>query len=205
MTDSEPKKNVVSIDDRSGIYVIAIQIIFGVVIGVSLINYNAELVPITFSFEQGMVLVAFSTVIASLVGYSISVKARPHRNFSRFVIDLILLYFYFQLIYSPLQNFEYFLLWFPLIFGLYVLWQYLQAKEYKSISAKNFRFSIGIFVSFVIICIAYYFHPNKIQNLSIEVSKLDYGQAGVIEGVILGVVFLLVILYRWLYWKFEGS
>jgi len=198
-----PEKKDVSIEDRSKIYVLAIQIIFGVIIGVSLINYSVELVPIAFSFEQAMVLIAFSTVMVSLIGYSITIKARPHRNFSRFVIDLILLYFYFQLIYSPLQSFEYFLLWFPLIFGLYVLWQYLEAKEYKSISAKNFRFSIGIFVGFVLIYVAYYFHPNKIQNLSIEVSKLDYGQAGMIEGGILGLVIFLVILYRLLYYLIE--
>jgi len=198
-----PEKKDVSIEDRSKIYVLAIQIIFGVIIGVSLINYSVELVPIAFSFEQAMVLIAFSTVMVSLIGYSITIKARPHRNFLRFVIDLILLYFYFQLIYSPLQSFEYFLLWFPLIFGLYVLWQYLEAKEYKSISAKNFRFSIGIFVGFVLIYVAYYFHPNKIQNLSIEVSKLDYGQAGMIEGGILGLVIFLVILYRLLYYLIE--
>lgn len=188
---------------RSKIYVFAIQVIFSVIIGISFTSYYQVLVPIQVNFEQAMILVAFATVVVSLVGYSITMKSKHHKKFYRFVIDLVLLYLYFQLIYSPLHGFNYFISLFPWIFGLYIVWQYLESIEYSESFSNKIKYSGPTFVGFVIIWGLYQFYPNKIQIISQKISSLEYGSPGIIELIILVTIFVLVMLFRFLYWWFE--
>ena len=83
---------------NSKIYVLTIQILFGIIIGISFTDYHNELVPFNPNFETAMIGVAFATVVVSLVGYSIAIKHRHHKNFLRFGLDVLLLYLYYQLV-----------------------------------------------------------------------------------------------------------
>jgi len=189
---------------RSETYVLAIEIIFGIIIAVGLLDYKAELVPITFDFETAMILVAFSTVMSSLVGYMYIIKKRYHRNLNRFVVDLILVYFYFQLIYSPLESFAYFVSVYPWIFGGYVVWQVFAEKEWKKqLLLKRFVYSLPIFGAFVGIWVFYTNQANQAIIISKEGEKLLYGQVGYTEWGILLFIFLLVIGYRIASWKIK--
>lgn len=183
--------------DRSRVYVFAIQILFAVIIGVSFTSYFKVLVPIQGSFEQAMILVAVTTVLASLVGYSITVGEKYHKKYYRFIIDLILLYLYFQLIFSPLQSFEYFLILFPIIFALYAVWEILEFREWGGQIKKRLANSIGTTVGFVAICIFYQFQKEKIQLISENISSLEYTNVGNTEWGILLVILVLVISYRY--------
>jgi len=191
---------------RSKIYVISIQIIFGVIIGASFIEYNLELVPISSDFESSFILVAYSTVFASLIGYSIVIKAQFHKNLFRFVIDIILMYLYFQLIYSPQINFGYFLAMHAWIYGLYVLWQFLEYTEWGGSLKKKLSYGFPFFGAFLGIWIYYtYYSSSTMQKISLEMSRLDYELVGNLEwGILLGI-FLLTIGYRYTSYKIKTN
>ena len=91
---------------------------------------------------------------------------------------------------------------YPWIFGLYVFWEFLASKEWKESFRKKVKFSGSIFASFLAIWIIYQFVPNKIQVISQEISKLEYGEADSLSWIFLLAIFVLVILYRFCYWKF---
>ncbi len=181
--------------------------------GISFVDYNKELVPATFNFETCMILVANVTVLVSLVGWSIGVKVRPHRNVSRFILDVILLYVYFQLVYSPLHGFEYFLGIFPWIFGIYALWQVLEYREWKngedgkSISLKRFLKTVGYTTGIAIaLGLLYYIYeslPSKIHIISKVGEQLQYSSVSMCEWYVLMTVFGLVMGFRLLLWKFR--
>jgi len=189
---------------RSDIYVISIQILFSVIIGVSIIDYHTTLVPFNANFETFTIVAAYSTVLMSLVGYSIAIKKQYHKNVWRFVLDVILLYLYFQLVYSLQEDFIYFLFMFPFIYGIYLIWQYLEYKEWGGSLRSKFSYSIPIFAIFVIVCLyEVFFNTNRI--VIDNSNPLQYQSVTIVEWIIMCIVFALVFGFRVLSWKAKQS
>jgi len=180
-------------------YVLAIQYIFGVIIAVSFFVYADILVPFSLNFEAGMVLVAYITVIASFIGYALRIAKFPHQNVKRFIVDAILLYLYFQLIYAPLNsNFIYYLMLFPMIFAGYLVWGYLEYREYilddkyEKVPLKlRLRFSAVCFILSLGVWIGYYLlrgAPEKASSFN-PGDVIDWIYLFVICGVVIGFRF----------------
>lgn len=150
-----------------------------------------------------MIFVAYTTVLASLIGYKITIKSRYHKNINRFVLDLILLYLYFQLVYSPKYDFGYFLGIYVWIFGTYVIWQILDNEEWGGKLWKRLIYSIPISVAFFVTWAYYNSLTTKIEIISMESERLNYETITSTEWGILAVVFFLVIIFRIVSWKFK--
>jgi len=188
--------------ENSKTYRLVIQILFAIIIGVSFTDYHKELVPFSYNFETAMIFVAFSTVLLSLVGYSIAIKSRYHKNFSRFLLDVFLLYLYYQLVYSIQNSFDYFLWIFPWIFGVYIIWQILEYGEWrndddkeKRYEKKDFLKTVGgttaFFIIFLIIAL-WYDGSGTIQNITEPNNALNYWPVTNIEiGILFTLSFLL--------------
>lgn len=199
--DDEDKKIA---EKKSKIYVLTIQILFGIIIGISFTDYHKTLVPFQFNFETLMILVAYATVLVSLVGYSITISNRFHINFIRFFLDVFLLYLYYQLVYSPLYSFRYLLEIIPAIFFVYVIWQILEYFEWRKIGeyAKN-KFlltvfgTIGFLDCFLIIL---WLYNGKATVIDDEVLK--YSSVGSTEiaclFIILGLLFAFRVFIEWI-------
>ena len=184
--------------DRSEIYVMSIQVLFSIIIGVSFLDYRTTLVPPAPNFETFTILAAYSTVLASLVGYSIAIKKQFHRNVRRFVLDVILLYLYYQLVYSPQKDFTYFLSVLPWIFGIYIFWQYLEHREWGNSFRKKFKVSFTIFVIFLGMWIYEAFFNTDTIIVDNNINSLHYQNVTYVEWIILGGVFVLVLGFRYL-------
>jgi hypothetical protein len=180
---------------RSDVYLLLVELLFGIIIGVSLTDYHAELVPLRFNFENAAILIAYITVLASFLAYFVNVGKLFHMNLTRFVFDLVLLYLYFQLIYSLRVDLIYYLAIFPWIFGIYVVWQYFDYREWGGNLSRRFSYSVPIFTGFLAIWIYYYSIPEKVQLVSNE-SGIRFEGVGNLEWALLGLVFFLVIGYR---------
>lgn len=82
------------LDTMTKVYLGLVDVIFSIIIGVGF----AQFVPITFQFKTFTILLAYTMVVGSWVGYHAAVKTSYKRPY-RFFIDLILLYLYNYLIF----------------------------------------------------------------------------------------------------------
>lgn len=200
-----PGLSSLSSDKKSEIYVITIQILFSIIIGISLTDYHKELVPFEFNFETLMIATAFAAVLVSLVGYSITIQIRHHKNITRFIVDLFLLFLYYQLVYSPLNNFKYFLQIFPLIFGAYLVWQILEYIEWRGQEGYaddkfiiTFFGTVVFFIAFLLLAIFYNGTAIVEDNPS---KKLHYLLVGEIEYTAIFIILSLLVTFRIFIWK----
>jgi hypothetical protein len=107
-----------------------IDIVFGVIVGVSFTDFREILVPISIKFETFTLLLAYVTVIGSWIGYHRAINRKPDESVVRFIIDLIILYLYFYLIYS-IRDFLTVIMVLPTIFGFYTIWAIVRDIEFK--------------------------------------------------------------------------
>ena len=188
---SENKKDEL----ESEAYVLVIGIIYAIIIGASFTNYHTHLVPPVFDFLTIMILVVYVTVVTSLIRYIITIKTKPYENIGRLPVDIVLLFLYFQLVYSPQHSLEFFFSIFPYIFGCYAIWLYLERKEHKKdferrkISAWTSR--VNVFTALgltVIIWICYKFYNGG--------AIFPYDSVEYIDWILLLGTLTIVLGYR---------
>jgi Na+/H+ antiporter NhaD/arsenite permease-like protein len=111
-----------------------IDIVFGVIVGVSFTDFRELLVPFSIKFETFTLFLAYVTVIGSWIGYHRAINKetdeKPDDSVVRLIIDLVILYLYFYLIYS-INNFLTVLMVLPTIFGCYLLWAIARDYEFN--------------------------------------------------------------------------
>jgi len=89
-------------DNRSAqIYARITDTIFAVIMGLSFKEYYWLLAPPVPSFKLAVLLLGYSTVVVSRVGYHKSISSKPYRGSKRFLVDLWILYMYFVLTFAP--------------------------------------------------------------------------------------------------------
>lgn len=145
------------------VYVGFIDVLFGVVVGVSF----AQFVPITLEFKTFTAILAYATVVASWVGYHKAFRSGSDDYIGpyRFVFDIILLYLYYYLINS-FNNFPLMLVIFPIIFGFYVLWESSRLIELRKKNEPKFRFKWNIIFLFLfLIQLAVYSYFANLSGL----------------------------------------
>jgi len=177
----------------SDIYLRLADVIFGVIIAASFFQFQDDLVPFVFSFNTMMLLVAYIIVVLSWIGYHKAVEDKPHKDWSRFVIDLVLLFLYFQLIFT--RNLEDFIWTNMLIFGLYLVWVIKRRFEYKPEEGKETTEIIKIIrsvVIFIVLIGLYYFYSNMEVDNSVEIF---FGNS-ISEWGFLGTVLVINLVYR---------
>jgi hypothetical protein len=178
-----------------------IDIVFGVIVGVSFTDFRDILVPISVKFETFTLLLAYVTVIGSWIGYHRAINKKPDESAVRFIIDLIILYLYFYLIYS-ITDFFTVLAILPLIFGLYTIWAVTRDLAFKkrgeivrrgviydstlgkSSSKKNTIFFILFLAQFLI----YLFFGNSFQQPVILAAPL-FNWLLLISGITMLVIY----------------
>jgi len=125
-------------DLLEGVRLNFLDIIFGVIIGISFTDSKSLLVPFSFSFETLTLLLAYSIVFSGWLGYhyfaaSVEVRlSRPEaeegregqksvRDPTNVVMELVTLYLYFYLLGS-VKDFSTVVGIMPVIFGLGLIW-----------------------------------------------------------------------------------
>lgn len=188
--DSEEKK-------ISDIYVRFIDILFAVVIGQSFVLINSETnfrpwfaKPLENAFGIATILLVYGLVITSWIGYHRSTHVFPIRRPFRFVIDIVLLFFYYMGFVNA-GDFELVTWVFFITFLLYVLWDVFRLAEYydKKDSLRELLKRLVISAVFAGVFFA-------------VVEMFIYLKASVagIQWAFFVVILFLLILYRYLKW-----
>jgi len=172
---------------------ISISTLFAVIIGVTFFMFFEELVPLKHDFQAVIIITAYVTVLADMIGYLRTINIRPYRNLKRFILDLILIYLFFQLLYSFMVSFEFFLIMNVIIFSFYLVWTIFEYTEFKQ--DKTFRKTIKTSVVRKIICIVLLlsiliFYTGFVTE---KVAHPGYDEASNIEWILLLLVLTIVI------------
>ena len=187
----------------SGSLAMSLEFIFAVLIGVTFFNFYEELVPLKFDFFAIMILIAFITVLADMIGFIRTIGQTPYKNLKRFILDLILIYLYFQLLYSPIFSLEFFLRIFLFIHAGYIIWTWLEHREYKNdkyyketpTKVRYLKKAGAFAVAFAIWIYYALFYPDQ--------TVAPYESASIIEWFLLYSTLAIVIGNRFIAWAFK--
>jgi hypothetical protein len=160
-----------------------LDIIFGVIIGISFTDYKDLMVPLSFSFETATLLLAYVIVFRAWIGYhyylaKLTAEDKPRFIPSNVVFGLISLYLYFYLLES-IRDFSTVVLMMPIIAGFGAISSFILVftrtddylkglKDYPKLSFIDFaRYALKSFeyVSiFIVQAIVYYFLIGYFQS-----------------------------------------
>jgi len=179
-----------------------VDIIFGVIIGATMVTLAPQLVPINLNeFDTWTIYVAFLIILLSWVFYHKAVHEQGLELNRLIIIDLLLLFLYFYILFSY-NNYPHYVFATSIMFGLYLIWTIVRdhmkkeetqslIKYYKSDKKNQVKLgrSIGIFITSVILLFLYNYF--KTPNYS-EQTAGD----GAADGVVLLVIAFLTVMYR---------
>jgi len=179
-----------------------VDIIFGVIIGATLVSLATELVPIKLDlFDTWAIYVAFLIILLSWIFYHKAVHEQKLELNKLIIFDLILLFLYFYILFS-FNNFPHYVFATCIMFGVYLTWTIIRDSMKKNSSQSLINYyksdkkhqlklgrSIGIFVASVILLFLHnhFTTPNY--------SEITPGDGGV-DGVVLLVIAFLAVMYR---------
>jgi len=179
-----------------------VDIIFGVIIGATLVTLAPQLVPIRLDlFQTWAIYVAFLITLLSWIFYHKAVHEQGLELDKLIIFDLVLLFLYFYILFSY-NNFPHYVLATCVMFGVYLIWTIVRdhmkkksnqslIKYYKSDKKHQLKLSrsIGIFTASVILLFLYnhFTTPNYYE--------ITPGDGGV-DGVVLIVIAFLAVMYR---------
>lgn len=189
---------------QSGPLLQLVDIIFGVIIGATLVTLVPQLVPIRLHlFETWAIYVAFLITLLSWVFYHKAVLEHGLKIDRLIIIDLSLLFLYFYILFS-FNNYPHYVLSVCVVFGLYLIWtivrdymkkektqslyEYYRSDKVNKAKLKLCR-SIGIFAASVILL---FLHNHfTTPNYSVVTAGGD-----VFDWVSLFFITILAIAYR---------
>src|SRR3990172_3578535 len=187
----ETRKNEADLRETSRTYVDLVDIIFAIIVAESflrLVDLGTSIPP----FPAAVLLLSSVAVVMSWVGYHKSVRAQPHRNWYRFVIDLAILPVYLMLV-TFYNDFSLILWTYALMFALYWLWGILKSVEYAGEIRRYIR-RIPYFVAAFIVATGYL----PLRKLA---SARDASMGVVVDWSLLAMTLVMVVSYRLEPWK----
>lgn len=155
-------------------------------------------------------LLAYTITISGWVGYSRSMIKWPHTNIksgtTRFILDLLVLFFYFWLISSAGTENEfnvYFLHWIVGLFVLFAMWDILKIKEHhkKSKTARQRQALYWSFLKTVVFGVIYLIIAVSYQPALENQTELITEQ--IIYVIWLGMSIGAMMAYRYWKWSIE--
>jgi len=179
--------------DLSEIYVRFVDILFAVVLATSFSTIlspqglpNWLMNPLANITILGNVLLAYTLVITSWIGYHMSVSKLPIKSVWRFLIDILLLFLY-NAAFMNITSFQIISIILAIVFMCYLIWVTIRYFEYKQeASLWNIKERVVHAVIFAVSFIVIAFFANFIVNQTVD-------------GILLVCSFILLILYRYIY------
>ena len=178
--------------ERSDLFVKFIDVLFAVVIGQSfgLLSSGQGAASWVATLSQNVIALGdavlfYGLIISSWIGYHVSIKELPIKNVGRFLVDILLLFLY-SLALANLSSFANTALILASVFALYCLWCFIRLFEYPDRTVRSEHHMTGRTVLAGAFALLF---------LGIATLVALYPLAA-LQGLFLGISFVLVILYR---------
>lgn len=105
------------------IYVGFADIIYALIIGSSFDFLKQNFIPFALKFDIFSIFLAYAAIVQSWIGYHRVIDTHSYKTSFRFVIDLVVWFLFFILIFTA-NNFDYHIKIYPLVFFFLMLWRY---------------------------------------------------------------------------------
>src|SRR2546428_1323530 len=172
------------IDPTSDSFVRLVDVIFGVIMAQGFVRYSETITNPKFSLATGSLVLAYTTVILSWIGYHKSVIGYPYNTSVwsriRLVSDVLILVLYSYLVFVA-QTLQFVLGGLVVVFGLYALTGLIRIIEWKDRKVSQPWLAIPFGAAFAV---EWYVSGS-------------YGAETSVSALLLGVSFLMLIGYRW--------
>jgi hypothetical protein len=205
-------------------YAFAIHTIYAIILAVSFQTAQDLFIPFSKIEDYGemvntvAVFFVYMLLISGWIGYTRSISERPHRSSPlgniRFILDIIIVFivFYLTALLRPEtfhNNFSEVFWWIlPVLFTLYVFWDFVKLYEYKEISSdeeeNKIEFEINktrfwktfyFFIAILVLALVFYLHITQI--VIINPSLTNYDRMYFFFIVLSSVIILLFRLVKW--------
>ncbi|MEM3160210.1 MAG: hypothetical protein QXJ74_05460 [Nitrososphaera sp.] len=110
------------------IYVGFGDIIYALIIGSSFEVLKTSFLPLQISFATFTIFLAYATIVQSWIGYHRVIESHSYKNSFRFLVDLIVWFLFFILVFS-VNNFADYIKIYPAILFFLMLWRYGVIRE----------------------------------------------------------------------------
>jgi protein-S-isoprenylcysteine O-methyltransferase Ste14 len=198
----------------SNFYQCTIHLFYGIIIAQSYEIAKNTIIPIGNIFSDSShqlhsfgLFLSYFLIISSWTGYFRSISKKPHEDTlagtTRYIFDIIIVFMQFYLLHlSTTDDFaSQFHIVLLIIFGLYVIWDWLKCKEYpEPVTQKKKRVTsragkTGLFLIFFIIFSSGY------QFLSFGIWDQIFSNHQVFEISFIILASVLIAVYRFWKWR----
>jgi hypothetical protein len=204
--------------EMSKVYVGILELIIAIILGQNLLQVESIFIPFynifteRGSLDASALVLVYVFVISGWIGYQRSIYLHRHMGFFgdiRYGIDLAIVFFVYYLvsITNPKSQSlfgEAFIWLFPLIFGLYLLWDFVKIIEYRKSISKNVRkFRMIITMAFLgVFILQSFLYQFSIRDAKIPTPEEQFNKTDRdIYYIIISAVF--VIAYRLFKWPIK--
>jgi len=175
--------------ERTKIYVGFGDIIYALILGSSFDFLKDNFVPLQLTFNTFTIFLAYATVVQSWIGYHKVLETHSYKNSFIFVIDLIIWFLFFMLIFNA-NNFDYYIKFYPFVF------LFLMIRRYGVIRADFVREGWLKTIKALMVLIIYVVTSSitVIAQTMIE-TNLNKEDVLVLNSVTLGIMYLEIFLF----------
>ena len=191
-----------------------VHLFYGIVIAQSYEIAKNTLIPLNDIFSDSVhqiqsfsIFLAYFMLISSWVGYHRSISQKSHSDTwagrTRYVFDILIVFSTFYLLHISTTKYfkEQFHVVLMIIFGFYVVWDYLKCKEYPEPETKRkkretSRAGKTVVFSFLVSAFAFVY-----QTLVIGYWNLIFSSEVVFEITSIVIMIGIIAIYRFWKWR----
>ena len=175
-------------EQLSKIYIGFGDVIYALIVGSSFEFLRESLIPFQLTFETFTIFLAYATIVQSWIGYHKTITGHSYKNSFRFVLDLIIWFLMFSLLYTT-GDFNEYVKIFPFIFLFLMLWRYGVIREdyVRDGIRKTLQVQKTVLAYVITSSVAVMAHHYILSNELIS--------ADIINPIVLGIMYCEIFLY----------
>lgn len=176
------------LEQLSKIYIGFGDVIYALIVASSFEFLREHLIPFQLTFETFTIFLAYATIVQSWIGYHKTIEMHSYKTSFRFVLDLIIWFLMFSLLYTA-DDFNEYIKIFPFIFLFLMLWRYgVIRDDYLREGRLQTLHALGIVLIYVITSsVTVIVHYILLTNNLVPSNILNF--------VVLGIMYCEVFLY----------
>jgi hypothetical protein len=152
-------------------YVSFIEVLYAVVVGETIFTYSEEFFSSPTTLSTFALFVTYCSIISSFIFWHGAIVEYPHKNSSRFFVDITVLIFYLHIIFNH-SNIDALLVGFIGLYFLYLFWDFLTRIEHGRKASRLITSTINLCIVGIIYVVRELLVCLQISSLATDLFAL---------------------------------